>query len=37
MYGEGRIMAHEEDVEVTADGPRLLTRRAPKDMPVAEW
>ncbi len=37
MYGEGRIMAHEENLEVTADGPRLLTRRAPKDMPVAEW
>ncbi len=34
MYGAGRIMAHEEDLVVRADGPELLSRRAPREMPV---
>ncbi len=30
----GRIMVHEEDIVIRADGPELLTRRAPSDLPV---
>lgn len=33
-YGDGLMMVHEEDIVVTPDGPRLLTRRAPPDLPV---
>lgn len=32
--GEGRIMVHEEDFVVTEDAPRLLTTRAPRDLPI---
>lgn len=33
-YGDGRIMVHEEDVVVRPDGARLLTERAPAELPV---
>jgi Xaa-Pro aminopeptidase len=33
-YGDGRLMVHEEDVVVRADGARLLTVRAPTELPV---
>ncbi len=33
-YGDGRIMVHEEDIVIRADGARLLTRRAPPELPV---
>ena len=36
MYGDGKILVHEEDLVVTGDGPMLLTRRAPREMPVAD-
>ncbi|MEQ8586141.1 MAG: Xaa-Pro peptidase family protein [Thalassobaculaceae bacterium] len=32
----GRMMVHEENVAITEDGARLLTRRAPKEIPVLE-
>ncbi len=34
MYGEGKILVHEENLVVTEDRPMLLTRRAPREMPV---
>ena len=33
-YGEGLMMVHEENLVVEASGSRLLSRRAPPDMPV---
>lgn len=30
----GRIMVHEEDIVITRDGPRYLTKRAARDLPV---
>lgn len=33
-YAPGRMIVHEEDIAITRDGPRLLTRRAPREMPV---
>ncbi|SMR71739.1 Xaa-Pro aminopeptidase [Aliiroseovarius halocynthiae] len=33
-YGDGRIMVHEENIVVRADGAKLLTKRAPVDLPV---
>ncbi len=33
-YGDGRIMVHEENIVIRADGPQLLTRRAPPELPV---
>lgn len=35
IFGDGKILAHEEDLVVTEDGPHLLTRRAPIEMAVA--
>ena len=32
--GPGRMMVHEENILVTEDAPRLLTERAPPDLPV---
>ena len=32
MFGRGKILVHEENVVVTADGPELLSRRAPREM-----
>ena len=29
----GRILVHEENIVLRADGPELLSRRAPADMP----
>lgn len=34
-FGADKILAHEEDIVVTDDGPVLLTRRARREMPVA--
>jgi Xaa-Pro aminopeptidase len=36
MFGEGKILVHEENLVVTEGGPILLTRRAPREMPVVE-
>ncbi|MBY6058667.1 M24 family metallopeptidase [Leisingera daeponensis] len=33
-YGEGRIMVHEENIVVRADGAELLTERAAPELPV---
>lgn len=33
-YAPGRMIVHEENIVVTGDGPRLLTTRAPREMPV---
>lgn len=33
-YGPGRVMVHEENVVVRADGPQLLSRRAAPELPV---
>lgn len=34
QIGPGRTMVHEEDIVIREDGPQLLTRRAPADLPV---
>ena len=34
LFAPGRLMVHEENVAITEDGPELLTRRAPPEMPV---
>ncbi len=33
-YEKGKMMVHEENILVTSDGPVLLTKRAPKEMPI---
>lgn len=33
-YAPGKMIVHEENLVVTAEGPRLLTKRAPREMPV---
>lgn len=33
-YAPGRMLVHEENIVVTRDGPVLLTRRAPRELPV---
>jgi Xaa-Pro dipeptidase len=33
-YAPGKMIVHEENIAVTKDGPRLLTKRAPREMPV---
>ena len=33
-YGDGLMMVHEENIVIRADGAELLTRRAPRDLPV---
>ena len=36
MFGDGLILVHEENLVVTEDGPKLLTRRAPREMPTVQ-
>jgi Xaa-Pro aminopeptidase len=36
-YGRGKILIHEEDLVVTEDGSRLLTRRASREMPIVRF
>jgi Xaa-Pro aminopeptidase len=33
-YERGKMIVHEENIAVTREGPRLLTRRAPRELPV---
>jgi len=33
-YAPGKMIVHEENIAVTRDGPRLLTKRAPRELPV---
>jgi hypothetical protein len=35
MFGDGKILVHEENLVVTEDTPLLLSRRAPRGMVVA--
>jgi Xaa-Pro aminopeptidase len=35
-WESGKLMLHEENVVVRSDGPELLSRRAPRDLPVIE-
>jgi Xaa-Pro aminopeptidase len=37
MYGAGKILVHEENLVVTGDRAELLTRRAPREIPVLEF
>ena len=37
MFGSGNILVHEENVVITNSGARLLSRRAPREMPVIEF
>lgn len=37
MYGDGKILVHEENLVVTEGRAKLLTRRAPREIPVIEW
>lgn len=34
MYGRGKILVHEENLVITEDRPVLLSRRAPREIPV---
>jgi Xaa-Pro dipeptidase len=36
MFAPGKTMVHEEDLVITEDRPVLLSRRAPRQMPVVE-
>jgi Xaa-Pro dipeptidase len=33
-YAPGRMIVHEENIVVTSDGPVLLTRRSPRELPI---
>jgi Xaa-Pro aminopeptidase len=33
-YEMGKMLVHEENMVVTADGPQLLSRRAPRELPI---
>ena len=33
-YAPGRMIVHEENLVVRAEGPELLTRRAPRELPM---
>jgi len=33
-YAPGKMIVHEENVWITADGPKLLTRRATRELPI---
>ena len=33
-YAPGKLIVHEENIVVREDGAELLTRRAPREMPV---
>jgi Xaa-Pro dipeptidase len=33
-YAPGKMIVHEENIAITSSGPRLLTRRAPRELPV---
>jgi Xaa-Pro aminopeptidase len=33
-YAPGKMIVQEENIAVTKDGPRLLTKRAPRELPV---
>jgi Xaa-Pro dipeptidase len=33
-YAPGKMIVHEENIAVTSSGPRLLTKRAPRELPV---
>ena len=33
-YAPGKLMVHEENILITSDGPELLTRRAPQELPI---
>jgi len=35
-YAPGKMIVHEENVAITPDGPELLTKRAPRELPVIE-
>jgi Xaa-Pro dipeptidase len=37
MYDGNKIMVHEENLVVTDGKPKLLSRRAPREMPVVPW
>jgi len=34
QFGENKIMVHEENLVIREEGPQLLTRRAPEELPV---
>ena len=36
-FGRDKMLVHEENLVITEDGCRMLTRRAPRQMPVARW
>lgn len=37
MYGDGKILVHEENIVVTEAGGKLLTRRCPREIPVLDF
>ncbi len=37
MFGQGKILAHEENLVITKSRPKLLSRRAPREMPVVRF
>ncbi|MBM3597078.1 MAG: aminopeptidase P family protein [Alphaproteobacteria bacterium] len=37
IFGDGKILVHEENLVVTENGAQLLTRRAPREIPVLDF
>jgi Xaa-Pro dipeptidase len=37
MYGDGKILVHEENILITQDRAKLLSRRAPRDIPIISF
>jgi hypothetical protein len=35
-YGAGKLMLHEENILICETGARLLSRRAPADIPIID-
>ena len=33
-YAPGKMIVHEENIAITSDGHQLLTKRAPRELPV---
>ena len=35
-YAPGKMIVHEENIAITKDGAKLLTKRAPREMPLVK-
>ena len=37
QFGENKIMVHEENLVIREEGPEMITRRAPEELPVIHF